>query len=86
MRWHFGTFDTITRCCSQFAYFRRVSLSGSMIGGMKDTQDCIDFCHKKRIKPAIEIVTAKRIPEIYQKLSSKNDQITRYVLDIDNSV
>ena len=55
MRRRFCTCD-IRSCCSQFAYFRRVSLSGSMIGGMKDTQDCIDFCAAKGIQPDTELV------------------------------
>ena len=70
---------------NQVIFFRRVNLSGSLVGGMTDTQDCIDFCHKKNIKPAIEIVTADKIPEVYEKLQAKNDQIVRYVLDINKS-
>ena len=70
---------------NQMIFFRRVNLSGSLVGGMKDTQDCLDFCHKKNILPAIEMVTADKIPEIYEKLGAKNDQIVRYVLDITKS-
>ena len=70
---------------NQMIFFRRVNLSGSLIGGMKDTQDCLDFCHKMKIEPATEMVTADQIPEVYAKLESKNDQIIRYVLDINKS-
>ena len=40
---------------------RRVSISGSLIGGMKDTQDCIDFCAERGILPATELVGGRRI-------------------------
>ena len=71
---------------NQLIFFRRVNLSGSLVGGMKDTQDCLDFCHQKNIMPAIEMVTADQIPKVYEKLSAKNDQIVRYVLDINKSI
>ena len=71
---------------NQMIFFRRVNLSGSLVGGMKDTQDCLDFCHKMKIQPNIEMVTADMIPAVYAKLDAKNDQIVRYVLDINKSI
>merc|ERR1712130_711344 len=70
---------------SQMIFFRRVNLSGSLIGGMRDTQDCIDFCAAKGIQPDTELVTADQIEAVYDKLREKNDRITRYVLDITKS-
>lgn len=35
---------------------RRVNLSGSLIGGMRDTQDCINFCAARGILPATQLV------------------------------
>merc|ERR1711935_872203 len=67
---------------NQLLFFRRVNLSGSMIGGMADTQECLDFCAEKEIQPSIEIITANRLEEVFEKLMGKNDQVTRYVLDI----
>merc|ERR1719242_586218 len=70
---------------NQMIFFRRVNLSGSLIGGMRDTQDCIDFCAAKGIQPDTELVTADQIEAVYDKLREKNDRITRYVLDITKS-
>merc|ERR1712183_1052705 len=70
---------------SQMIFFRRVNLSGSLIGGMRDTQDCIDFCAAKGIQPDTELVTANQIEAVYDKLREKNDRITRYVLDVTKS-
>ena len=58
---------------------------GSLIGGIAATQECIEFCDKHDIKPAIEIVKGDQIIEVFEKLTKKNDSITRYVLDIDAS-
>merc|ERR1719397_1971547 len=71
---------------NQIILFRRINISGSLIGGMKDTQECLDFCSKNNIKPLTAMVTADKIPEVYEKLTAKNDQIVRYVLDIQNSL
>ena len=62
--------------------FTRKSVAGSCIGGIRETQEVIDFCARHGIVPDIEVVTDDRIPEIYDRLSGKNDSITRYVLDI----
>jgi len=70
---------------SQMIFFRRVNLSGSLIGGMRDTQDCINFCAEKGIQPDTEMVTADQIEAVYDKLREKNDRITRYVLDVTKS-
>lgn len=65
--------------------FSRKSIAGSVIGGMKETQDCIDFCHQHNIIPKTEVITAERLSEVYKTLSEKNDQVVRYVLDVPNS-
>ena len=65
---------------------KRQSLSGSLIGGVKETQEVIDFCAKNNIKPAIELVKGDKISDVYKTLMGKNDSITRYVLDIEMSM
>jgi len=64
----------------------RLSVAGSFVGSIPETQDCMDFCAKKGIKPQIEIITADKLDEVYTTLEKSNDSITRYVLDIKNSV
>ena len=64
----------------------RIRLSGSCIGGMADTQEVIDFCHKHDIKPEIELVTSDQLDQVYDNLDKKNDTIKRFVLDIVKSI
>ena len=65
--------------------FKKQSIAGSLIGGLPETQDCIDFCHKHNIVPKIKLVTSNDLDNVYKELASKNDSIIRNVLDIDAS-
>ncbi len=65
----------------------RLSLASSLIGGIAETQECIDFCHQKNIKPEIAMVESKeKVPGIYDVLNGKNDSIKRYVIDINKCI
>jgi len=64
---------------------RRVSIAGSVIGGMTETQECIDFCAKNNIVVSYELVKADQLDGVYKNLMAKNDTIKRYVLDCQNS-
>ncbi len=59
-----------------------LSISSSSIGGIRDTQNVMDFCTKHKILPETKLITQDDLPEVYDKLAGKNDSITRYVLDI----
>ena len=65
--------------------FNKLSIAGSLIGGLVETQECIDFCAKHNIVPSIKKVTVKDIEGVYKQLSAKNDAIVRNVLDIEAS-
>ncbi len=65
--------------------FGRNAIAGSTIGGIKETQECIDFCSKHKVIPEYKTVTYDKLPEVYKNLSGKNDSITRFVLDIAKS-
>ena len=64
---------------------QRKSIAGSMVGGMKSLQECVDFCVEKDIYPDIEIVDASKVDEIFINLSKANTGGLRYVLDIEAS-
>ena len=46
--------------------FGRKAIAGSLIGGIKNTQECVDFCAKHNIYPDCETVTADKINDIWQ--------------------
>ena len=57
--------------------FKALSICGSIIGGMPNTQRVIDFCHEHNIVPKIKLITAKELDNTYEELSKKNDSILR---------
>lgn len=65
--------------------FTRKSLTGSLIGGIADTEELLQFCGAKGVLPDIELVEAKQIDECWEKLSSNAGLGTRYVIDIEKS-
>jgi len=58
----------------------RRSFSGSMIGGMKQTQEMLDYCAEKNIVADIELIGYDRLTEAYDRVI-KSDVKYRFVLD-----
>lgn len=61
--------------------FGRRSLSGSLIGGIKETQEMLDFCGKHNITADIELIPIQNINEAYDRLV-KGDVKYRFVIDM----
>ena len=61
--------------------FGRKSLSGSPIGGLKETQEMLDFCGAKGITSDIEIIPIQKVNEAYERLL-KSDVKYRFVIDM----
>ncbi|RWV99487.1 hypothetical protein GW17_00037601 [Ensete ventricosum] len=57
------------------------TVSGSIIGGIKETQEMMDVCGKYNITSEIELVTPDRINEALDRLA-RNDVRYRFVIDI----
>ncbi|CAI0419739.1 unnamed protein product [Linum tenue] len=63
----------------------RKTVAGSNIGGMKETQEMIDFAAKHNITADIEIIKADYLNTAMERLA-KGDVRYRFVIDIANSV
>ena len=59
----------------------RRSFSGSMIGGIAETQEMLDFCGKHNIVADIEMINIQQINEAYERLL-KGDVKYRFVIDM----
>jgi alcohol dehydrogenase (NADP+) len=59
----------------------RRSLSGSVIGGIAETQEMLDFCAAKGIACDIETIPMQRINEAYERLL-RQDVRYRFVIDM----
>lgn len=62
--------------------FKRRSIAGSLIGGIKETQEMLDFCGKHNIVSDIEMININEINEAYERML-KSDVKYRFVIDID---
>ncbi|MES2767444.1 MAG: NAD(P)-dependent alcohol dehydrogenase [Bacteroidota bacterium] len=60
---------------------KRRSFSGSMIGGIAETQEMLDFCGKHNITSDIEMINIQQINEAYERLL-KGDVKYRFVIDM----
>lgn len=65
--------------------FKRRSIGGSLIGGLKETQEMLDFCAKHHILCDIELIPIEKINEAYERML-KNDVKYRFVIDIASSL
>jgi uncharacterized zinc-type alcohol dehydrogenase-like protein len=60
---------------------RRRQLAGSLIGGIKETQEMLDFCAEHGITCDIELIPIEKINEAYERML-KSDVKYRFVIDL----
>jgi alcohol dehydrogenase (NADP+) len=61
--------------------FRRRSFSGSIIGGIAETQEMLDFCSKNNIVSDVEVIPIQKINEAYERLA-RSDVKYRFSIDM----
>ncbi|MFD7204269.1 NAD(P)-dependent alcohol dehydrogenase [Streptomyces sp. NPDC059893] len=59
----------------------RRSLAGTLVGGIEETQEMLDFCADNAITPEVEIVAADEIDAAYDRVAAGNVRY-RFVIDI----
>ncbi|MEA3009520.1 MAG: alcohol dehydrogenase [Sphingomonadales bacterium] len=60
--------------------FQRRSIAGSLIGGIAETQEMLDFCAENGIVSEIEMIPVQAIDEAYDRMQ-KSDVKYRFVID-----
>jgi uncharacterized zinc-type alcohol dehydrogenase-like protein len=60
--------------------FKRRSIAGSLIGGIAETQEMLDFCAKHGIVADIEMIAAQDIDKAYERML-RSDVKYRFVID-----
>jgi uncharacterized zinc-type alcohol dehydrogenase-like protein len=61
--------------------FLGLSVGGSSIGGVPETQEVLQFCADHKIAPQVELINIEDINEAYEKI--KNEEVRfRYVIDM----
>jgi uncharacterized zinc-type alcohol dehydrogenase-like protein len=61
--------------------FGRRTLAGSLIGGIPETQEMLDYCAEHNIVSDVEVINIKDINESYERMI-KGDVRYRFVIDM----
>jgi len=61
--------------------FGRRSVSGSLIGGIAETQEMLDFCGQHNITSDVEVIPIQKINEAYERML-KSDVKYRFTIDM----
>jgi uncharacterized zinc-type alcohol dehydrogenase-like protein len=61
--------------------FRRRQIAGSLIGGLPETQDMLDFCAEHGIVSDIELIPMEKVNEAYERML-RSDVKYRFVIDM----
>ncbi|NGY05775.1 NAD(P)-dependent alcohol dehydrogenase [Solimonas terrae] len=76
-----GVPDTPPMLQFQHLIYSRRQIGGSLIGGIAETQEMLDFCAEHGIVSDIELIAIDRINEAYERML-KSDVKYRFVIDI----
>jgi uncharacterized zinc-type alcohol dehydrogenase-like protein len=61
--------------------FHRRTVSGSLIGGIKETQEVLDFCAEHNIAPLVEMIKMQDINDAFDRMQNEEVRF-RYVIDM----
>lgn len=61
--------------------FGRRSLSGSLIGGIAETQEMLDFCGAHNVTADVEVIPIQKVNEAYERLL-RSDVKYRFSIDM----
>ena len=64
--------------------FGRHSLAGSMIGGMAETQEGVDYCARHDVWPDVELIRPSEIDAAYRRVQGKDVRF-RFVIDMSHA-
>jgi uncharacterized zinc-type alcohol dehydrogenase-like protein len=60
---------------------QRRKLAGSLIGGIRETQEMLDFCAEHNVVSDVEVIPIQKVNEAYERVL-KSDVHYRFVIDI----
>ena len=61
--------------------FQRRRIAGSLIGGIRETQEMLDFCAERGITSDVEVIPMQAINTAYERML-KSDVKYRFVIDL----
>jgi uncharacterized zinc-type alcohol dehydrogenase-like protein len=61
----------------------RRSIAGSVIGGIRETQEMLDFCAEHHIESDVETIPIRQVNEAYERVI-RGEVRFRFVIDLDS--
>lgn len=80
-----GAIEPMKNVNSSILVRKRTRLAGSLIGGIRETQEMLDFCGEHNITSEVEVIPIQQVNEAYDRVL-KSDVKYRFVLDIKGSL
>lgn len=76
-----GAIEPLTHVNSAGLVLKRKSIAGSLIGGIAETQEMLDFCALHGVLPEVEMIPIQDINEAWDRMV-KSDVKYRFVIDM----
>ena len=76
-----GAIDALPGLHGAALAMRNRVIAGSLIGGLPETQEMLDFCGEHGIHPEIEVVRPEEINTAWERMK-KGDVRYRFVIDV----
>ena len=76
-----GALEPMAPVNNQMVAMHRLSVAGSIIGNLADTQEVLDFCARHGIGPDIQIIPIQEVNDAYNHIE-RGDVRFRYVIDM----
>lgn len=76
-----GALEPLTKINGSQLIRKRKNLAGSLIGGLKETQEMLDFCAANNVHPEVEMINIQDINQAWNRVK-KADVKYRFVIDM----
>lgn len=78
-----GAIEPLTHVNSGILVGKRKNIAGSLIGGIAETQEMLDFCGEHQILPEVEMVNIQNVNQAWDRVV-KSDVKYRFVIDMES--
>ena len=76
-----GAIEPLTKINSSLLVTQRKNIAGSLIGGIAETQEMLDFCGEHHLLPEVEMINIQQINESWDRVI-RGDVKYRFVIDM----
>lgn len=76
-----GALEPLTKVNGVQLIRKRKNLAGSLIGGLQETQEMLDFCGKHKVLPEVEMINIQDINQAWERVKNA-DVKYRFVIDM----